>query len=107
MRALPLLVLCACPLLAAPAFASPVFTGFHPQDGPAALFPETACGRTAGQPSVQARRVPSGALRLDGRLDEGHWSEAQGGWGFSQWDPERGDPASQETVFEVCVAQPA
>jgi hypothetical protein len=48
------------------------------------------------RPSVQAA-ARSGAIRIDGRLDEEAWSAAQPATDFVQQDPHEGQPATQRT----------
>lgn len=61
-----------------------------------------AHGRDAAVPSVRAHRLDGGqAIVVDGRLDDPAWRAAQAACGFSKWDPDRGEPASEETVFKV------
>jgi len=61
-----------------------------------------ANGRETPVPSVRAHRLSGGqAIVVDGRLDDRAWRAAQGACGFSMWDPDRGEPASEETIFKV------
>ena len=49
---------------------------------------------------VRATRT-SAPLQIDGRLDEAQWREAEPASGFTQLQPDRGDPASQQTFIHV------
>lgn len=74
--------------------------GFEP-DGNGDGHPVRANGRRTEPPSVRARRIANGGIRLDGRLDEADWRRAEAAAGFTQYAPHRrGDPA-EETVFKV------
>ncbi len=52
-------------------------------------------------PAVRLHRVPASALRLDGRLDEVEWSEADSITDLRQRDPVNGAPASERTVVRI------
>jgi hypothetical protein len=67
-----------------------------------------ANGRQTDAPSVRAHRLDGGdAIVVDGRLDEPAWRDAQAACGFSMWDPDRGEPPSEETVFKVAYDEEA
>jgi hypothetical protein len=73
-------------------------TAFGGFDG----FEPLGCrGGDEAAPSVTALRVEPGAVRLDGRLDEPAWREAEPACGFRKWDPDRGGEPSEPTVFKV------
>jgi hypothetical protein len=79
----------------APAFAAvlPVLLAAQPPAAPAA-------GAVQQAPVVRAARV-SGALRVDGRLDEAAWAAAAPAGGFvTQWPRDR-EPASQRTEVRL------
>ncbi len=50
---------------------------------------------------IEAKRVVSGRIKIDGILDEEVWQQAQVGEGFYQKEPDEGKPASQATMFQV------
>lgn len=53
-------------------------------------------------PAVAALRLASGLeIDLDGRLDDQAWNFAEGACGFRQYEPDRGEPAAEHTVFKV------
>jgi len=58
-------------------------------------------GYTSSVPSITALRVPEGAIVVDGRLDDPAWRGAEPASGFRTWEPTRGDPPSEETIFKV------
>lgn len=58
-------------------------------------------GRSAVTPSVRAVRLEGERVVLDGRLNESFWERAEPAYGFRTWDPTRGEPASEETIFRV------
>ncbi len=97
-----LMVLLCCGAVAA-AFTSLTanagFPGFTPED--CGHVSAAASGRATEVPSVRAMRLDGGCVVLDGRLDESFWAEAEPAGGFRIWDPTRGDPASEETIFRV------
>jgi len=76
------------------------FSGFTPES-PSGALSSAANGTETPIPEVNATPVPDGALDLDGRLDEPAWQNAPGANGFRMWDPDRGAPASEPTVFKV------
>jgi len=90
-------------LLAAPAFA---FTGFSPSDE-GSSYPDSADGRKAANPTVQAYRLDNQDIRLDGRLDDAAWQAAPAARGFSVWEPDRGTAPKEQTVFKVAYDEGA
>jgi hypothetical protein len=52
-------------------------------------------------PVVHALRLNGTPIEVDGRLDDAAWSEAEPGYGFRVWDPDRGKTPTEETVFKV------
>jgi len=68
--------------------------------GPAA--PDSADGRKAATPTVRAHRLNGGGdIKVDGRLDDNAWRDAEPARGFRVWDPDRGAIPSEETIFKV------
>jgi len=53
-----------------------------------------------GPPSLRARSIGD-PVDLDGVLDEPAWSEAEAATGFTQREPEQGEPASEPTEVRV------
>ncbi len=92
-----LLLISFCVLLVGSAHA---YKSFDPQ-GEGSAFPTLGDGRMSERPSIQANRVEVGQVTLNGFLDEEAWVRAEAGKGFTQMDPVRGDPPSEETVFKV------
>lgn len=71
-------------------------------------FPDEANGRTADDPAVTAYRLRDGeTIDLDGRLDDTCWNNAVTGYGFTQWDPNRGEAPSEETMFKIAYDEDA
>jgi hypothetical protein len=64
-------------------------------------YADSADGTKAAEPTIRAFDARQHAIHLDGRLDEEAWSLAEAGRGFTQWDPDRGAPAAEQTVFKV------
>jgi len=62
---------------------------------------ELADGRLAAVPSVRAYALGDEKIDVDGVLDDPAWEKAEAAWGFRKWDPARGEPSSEETVFKV------
>jgi len=52
------------------------------------------------RPTVVAARV-QGAIDVDGRLDEAAWANAEPATGFTQVDPEEGQPVSERTEARI------
>lgn len=93
----------AIALAAAPAAALP---GFSPSDeGPA--YPDSADGRKAATPTIQAYRLDQQEIRLDGHLDDAAWQAAPAARGFRVWEPDRGTTPKEETVFKVAYDEGA
>jgi len=73
---------------------------------PLLLTPKSLSGRqgeptaTPLRPEVHARRA-TGPIRVDGRLDEADWAAAEPATGFTQVDPEEGQPVSERTEARV------
>jgi hypothetical protein len=61
-----------------------------------------ADGIASEHPSIHAYRLSGGEIiTLDGRLDDPAWQNAELATGFSQWDPNRGEDASEQTTFKI------
>ncbi len=54
-----------------------------------------------GEPVVRALRVERGAIKVDGRLDEREWMEADVATGFIQREPRNGERATERTEVRV------
>src|SRR5215211_1750697 len=67
----------------------------QPQQSPATQQIEAA-----GTKRIRAVRV-SETIKLDGRLDEGAWLQAEAARGFKQEEPNEGEPASERTEVRV------
>ena len=80
----------ACALLGAVLVA-------HLCDGPVLQAQEA----TAGVKQAQATRVPAGTIRIDGRLDESIWNEAQSVTDFIQKEPDEGAPPTDRMEVRV------
>src|SRR6185503_7734551 len=100
--AVPLAALAAV-FLVGTAFAA---DGFSPQ-GEGQLYPDASNGRATDTPTIQALRLNGHDVRVDGRLDDSAWAVAPAARGFKMWDPDRGQPASEETVFKVAYDEGA
>ena len=74
-------------------------SSFRTDSGDSRRYPEHS--RAQENPWLSAVRVPDGAVKLDGKLDDEVWGDASSGWGFLEMDPDRGRTASEETVFRV------
>jgi len=85
-------------LLAASSAALASFPGFE----------AGSCDRPdADVPVVNASRLNGEQLSIDGRLNETAWRDAEAACGFRVWDPDRGAPPSEETVFKVLYDEDA
>src|SRR5688572_7276933 len=99
--AAPRTILACVPIAIAMAFG-PVaaFPGFSPtEEGPA--FPDSANGRMAAKPTIQAHRLNGDDIRLDGKLDDTAWQASPAARGFRVSEPDRGAIPAEETVFKV------
>lgn len=63
-------------------------------------FGQTESGQTESQPQVQAHRIDS-EVAVNGSLDEDAWTEADVATGFRQFEPNEGEPASQDTEVRI------
>ncbi len=80
--------------------AAAIFAGFGPEEGAGGA--SAANGSVAERPAIRALPIDGGArIRVDGRLDDDVWRRAQSGYGFREWDPERGGAVTEQTVFKV------
>jgi len=91
------LVLALIALGAVPAPASDTFS----PDGAGPTHPAAANGRLTELPHLRAHRLDGHPVQLDGRLDDPAWQTAEAATGFQVWDPTRGAPPSEETVFKI------
>ena len=74
-------------------------------------------GQTARRDEQRAERIAApttlvlqahaiaGAVNLDGLLDEVFWREAEEASGFTQREPEQGEPATEETLVQVIYTE--
>jgi hypothetical protein len=97
----PLVAFASIAIAIAFAFGSAAaFQGFSStEEGPA--YPDSADGRKAAAPVIQAYRLDQHEIRVDGKLDDAAWQAAPAGRGFRVWEPDRGVVPSEETVFKV------
>ncbi len=79
--------------VAAPTWGKPARDGFR---DPASME----------RPTIRAVRIEEGP-RIDGRLDDPQWQQAEVGTNFVQRDPLEGEPATQDTFFRVLFTQSA
>ncbi|MBI4363966.1 MAG: carbohydrate binding family 9 domain-containing protein [Candidatus Latescibacteria bacterium] len=92
--------------MAAP-HAEASFKAFTPT-GDGVSHPSEADGRVTATPSIHAYRISeSERIRMDGRLDDPAWQNAEAGRGFKVWEPDRGSLPSEETVFKTAYDQDA
>ena len=76
------------------------FISFDPH-GSGPSYPSSANGANSDKPTLEARRIINGGIKIDGKLDEASWRDAPAGAGFTQYEPERRGVASEQTVFKV------
>ena len=77
------------------------FPAFEPSDVANGLN-GLSDGIATERPSVRAHRLADGeTVVLDGRLDDPAWLNAELAGGFRQWDPNRGEDASEQTTFRI------
>ncbi len=100
LMALAPLILCATTALSAP------LEGFDPL-GRGVGYPDAASGRGEGKPSLATHRIETGAIEIDGRLDEADWVAAPAATGFTQFNPDRGGEPCEQTVFKVMYDEDA
>lgn len=65
-----------------------------------ALTSPRAFGQNESHPRVQAYRIDS-EISVDGSLDEDAWADADVATGFRQFEPNEGEPASQDTEVRI------
>ena len=65
------------------------------------LFPPPA------EPEQWVTRTADGGIRIDGRLDEQAWKDAESIANFIQKDPQQGEPATYRTVVRVLYDETA
>jgi hypothetical protein len=75
--------------------------------GPAGPPVLVSAGRPTTPPTLAATRLVTGAIRVDGHLDEAAWAQASIASGFVQYEPDPGLPASQRTEARVLYADDA
>jgi hypothetical protein len=81
-------------------------TGFSATE-PGAAYPDSSDGRMAADPTIHALDARGQEIKLDGHLDDAAWQAAESGRGFRQWDPDRGAPVAEPTVFKVAYDEGA
>ncbi len=89
----------------APAAAMPPSGFSATEDG--ATYADSADGRTAANPTIQAYKLDQQEIHLDGRLDDAAWQAAPSARGFRVWEPDRGGTPAEETVFKVAYDEGA
>ena len=89
-------------LLAGPLAAQPIAQATRSAAAPAPAAPEAAPEHVLSAVSVE-----SGAVSLDGRLDDAAWASAPPATGFVQFQPEAGAEASERTEARVLYSESA
>jgi hypothetical protein len=70
--------------------------------------PTTPSGSAAEIPAIKAMRMEdSQSIKVDGKLDDAAWKDAEPGGGFRAWSPDRGGPPYGETVFKFAYDREA
>ncbi len=69
--------------------------------------PPSSNGRLTETPAIQALRLNGTPIEVDGKLDDAPWNDAEPGFGFRVWDPDRGKTPTEETVFKVAYDEDA
>jgi len=95
-----LVFICLLTLVCDLATAQTYLPHFDPL-GSGSTYTDQANGTTTAVPSLAAFPLGEHTIEMDGKLDDQAWHLAQAGWGFRQADPERGAPASVQSVFKV------
>lgn len=106
----PVLALAPALLLAGAVAARASYEGFFPdsEDGGSKPLPAESNGREVSCPTVWAYAIDGdGGIKVDGRLDDEVWRKAEIASGFSEWDPDRGAPPSEQTSFKVAYDEHA
>jgi uncharacterized protein DUF5916/cellulose/xylan binding protein with CBM9 domain len=86
--------------------AQATFAGFHTTE--IADLEDSPQKADHNCPSLSAYAIPADErVEIDGRLDDPVWRQAASGCDFKIWDPDRGSPASQETIFKVAYDEDA
>ena len=57
--------------------------------------------------SIRALKLNGTPIQVDGKLDDAPWRDAQAGYDFHVWDPDRGKNPSEATVFKVAYDEDA
>lgn len=70
-------------------------------------YPDSSDGRKAADPTVRAYDAGAQSIQVDGVLNDSAWQAAEAGRGFGQWDPDRGAPPAEPTVFKVAYDEDA
>ena len=70
-------------------------------------YPDSSDGRKAADPTIRAYDAGSQPIQVDGVLNDAAWQAADAGRGFGQWDPDRGAPPAEPTVFKVAYDEDA
>jgi Domain of unknown function (DUF5916)/Carbohydrate family 9 binding domain-like len=103
---------CTRPILAvlmvAAALPGPAraFSGFAGGEE-ATQYPEASNGVATPRPAITAHRLNNEEIRLDGKLDDPAWKEAEPGSGFRVSDPDRGATPTEQTIFKVAYDEDA
>jgi Domain of unknown function (DUF5916) len=72
------------------------------------IFVSGCCtGSDTGAPVLEAVRIESDAISVDGRLDEPAWTRAQVASGFRQFEPADGEPGTERTEARVVYGDAA
>ncbi len=102
MRLLSLLALTSVLVfIASTACVSASFHAFQPA-GAVSGSGGNADGTASQHPLIRAHKLSgSEIITLDGRLDDPAWRNAELATGFRQWDPNRGEDASEQTTFKI------
>ncbi|MBD3336424.1 MAG: hypothetical protein GF355_12995, partial [Candidatus Eisenbacteria bacterium] len=82
------------------------YSSFDPQEPASRSAAEDTESRQA-PPVIHAHEINGHSIELDGRLDDAVWQAAEPAGGFRCWEPDRGRPASEETVFKVVYDEEA
>jgi hypothetical protein len=57
--------------------------------------------------SIRALKLNGTPIEVDGKLDDAPWRDAEPGYDFHIWDPDRGKNPSESTVFKVAYDENA
>ena len=90
----------------APAPGRATFASFSTNETGVA-YPDSCDGRKAADPTIRAYDASTQPIQLDGVLNDAAWQAADAGRGFGQWDPDRGAPPAEPTVFKVAYDENA